>query len=76
MARLGRVHPVNGNPDVVLCERGIRTFETRRGHGGPRHHPLVKKLTHLPVIFDPSHATGSVTSCFPRADRCRSAHAP
>jgi 3-deoxy-7-phosphoheptulonate synthase len=49
----------NGNPDVVLCERGIRTFET-----GTRNTldlsavPLVKSLSHLPVIVDPSHATG------------------
>jgi len=49
----------HGNPDVVLCERGIRTFET-----GTRNTldlsavPLVKSLSHLPVIVDPSHATG------------------
>jgi 3-deoxy-7-phosphoheptulonate synthase len=50
---------VNGNPDVVLCERGIRTFETAtRNTADLAIIPLVKKLTHLPVIFDPSHATG------------------
>jgi 3-deoxy-7-phosphoheptulonate synthase len=50
---------VNGNPDVVLCERGIRTFETAtRNTADLAIIPLAKKLTHLPVIFDPSHATG------------------
>jgi 3-deoxy-7-phosphoheptulonate synthase len=50
---------VNGNPDVVLCERGIRTFETStRNTADLAIIPMVKKLTHLPVIFDPSHATG------------------
>jgi len=48
-----------GNPDVMLCERGIRTFET-----GYRFTldlmavPVLKELTHLPVIVDPSHASG------------------
>jgi 3-deoxy-7-phosphoheptulonate synthase len=50
---------VNGNPDVVLCERGIRTFETAtRNTADLAIIPLVRKMTHLPVIFDPSHATG------------------
>ncbi len=50
---------LNGNPDVVLCERGIRTFETAtRNTADLAIIPLVKKMTHLPVIFDPSHATG------------------
>ncbi len=48
-----------GNKDVMLCERGIRTFET-----GYRFTldlmavPVLKELTHLPVIVDPSHAAG------------------
>jgi 3-deoxy-7-phosphoheptulonate synthase len=50
---------VNGNPNVILCERGIRTFETAtRNTADLAIIPLVRKMTHLPVIFDPSHATG------------------
>src|SRR5512142_2518458 len=50
---------LNGNPDVVLCERGIRTFETAtRNTADLAIIPLVREKTHLPVIFDPSHATG------------------
>jgi 3-deoxy-7-phosphoheptulonate synthase len=50
---------VNGNTDVILCERGIRTFETAtRNTADLAIIPLVRKMTHLPVIFDPSHATG------------------
>ena len=48
-----------GNEQVVLCERGIRTFETyTRNTLDLIAVPVVKKLTHLPVIVDPSHATG------------------
>ncbi len=48
-----------GNPDVVLCERGIRTFETStRNTADLSVIPFVKAGSHLPVIFDPSHATG------------------
>jgi len=48
-----------GNEKVVLCERGIRTFETyTRNTLDLTAVPVVKKLTHLPVIVDPSHATG------------------
>ncbi len=48
-----------GNPDVVLCERGIRTFETMtRNTLDISAIPLVKKLSHLPIIVDPSHAAG------------------
>jgi 3-deoxy-7-phosphoheptulonate synthase len=48
-----------GNADVVLCERGIRTFEKyTRNTLDLSAVPLVKGLTHLPVIVDPSHATG------------------
>jgi 3-deoxy-7-phosphoheptulonate synthase len=49
-----------GNPNVVLCERGIRTFETAtRNTADLSVVPLVKAHSHLPVIFDPSHATGN-----------------
>ena len=48
-----------GNPNVILCERGIRTFETTtRNTLDLTAVPLVHHLTHLPVIVDPSHATG------------------
>ena len=48
-----------GNENVILCERGIRTFETKtRNTLDLAAVPLLKKLTHLPVIIDPSHATG------------------
>jgi len=48
-----------GNPDVILCERGIRTFETyTRNTLDLTAVPLLHHLTHLPVIVDPSHATG------------------
>jgi 3-deoxy-7-phosphoheptulonate synthase len=50
---------LEGNPDVVLCERGIRTFETAtRNTADLSVIPLVNTQAHLPVIFDPSHATG------------------
>jgi 3-deoxy-7-phosphoheptulonate synthase len=50
---------VGGNPDVILCERGIRTFETAtRNTSDLSVIPLIRSLSHLPVIFDPSHATG------------------
>ena len=48
-----------GNPNVILCERGIRTFETRtRNTFDVNAIPVLHHLTHLPVIGDPSHATG------------------
>jgi len=49
----------HGNPDVMLCERGIRTFETvTRNTCDIAAIPALNELTHLPVILDPSHATG------------------
>lgn len=49
-----------GNPNVVLCERGIRTFETAtRNTLDISAVPVLKEKTHLPVIVDPSHSTGS-----------------
>jgi 3-deoxy-7-phosphoheptulonate synthase len=48
-----------GNPNVILCERGIRTFEKyTRNTFDINAIPLLKKLSHLPVIADPSHGTG------------------
>ena len=48
-----------GNEKVILCERGIRTFETyTRNTLDLSAVPAVKKLSHLPVIVDPSHGTG------------------
>jgi 3-deoxy-7-phosphoheptulonate synthase len=49
----------SGNPNVILCERGIRTFETyTRNTMDLSAVPMLHHLTHLPVIVDPSHATG------------------
>jgi len=49
----------HGNRDVMLCERGIRTFETiTRNTCDIVAVPVLQELTHLPVILDPSHATG------------------
>jgi len=49
----------HGNPNVILCERGIRTFETAtRNTCDIAAIPVLHELTHLPVILDPSHATG------------------
>jgi 3-deoxy-7-phosphoheptulonate synthase len=48
-----------GNPNVILCERGIRTFETStRFTLDLNAVPVLKKLSHLPVVVDPSHGTG------------------
>ena len=48
-----------GNEKVILCERGIRTFETAtRNTLDLAAVPLLKTMTHLPIIVDPSHATG------------------
>jgi 3-deoxy-7-phosphoheptulonate synthase len=49
----------HGNPHVILCERGIRTFETAtRNTCDISAVPVLNELTHLPVVLDPSHATG------------------
>jgi 3-deoxy-7-phosphoheptulonate synthase len=51
-----------GNPNVILCERGIRTFETyTRNTLDLSMVPAVRETTHLPVIVDPSHATGKLS---------------
>jgi 3-deoxy-7-phosphoheptulonate synthase len=52
-----------GNYSVILCERGIRTFETMtRNTLDLGSIPLIKRLTHLPIIVDPSHGTGDRAS--------------
>ena len=57
-----------GNPDVILCERGIRTFETyTRNTLDLSAVALIKQLSHLPVIVDPSHATGKSSLVAPLA---------
>lgn len=49
----------HGNPNVILCERGIRTFETvTRNTCDIVSVPVLNEMTHLPVVIDPSHATG------------------
>lgn len=49
-----------GNPDVILCERGIRTFETAtRNTLDVSAVPVIKHLSHLPIIVDPSHGVGT-----------------
>ena len=48
-----------GNPNVIFCERGIRTFETMtRNTLDLAVIPIIKERTHLPIIIDPSHAAG------------------
>jgi 3-deoxy-7-phosphoheptulonate synthase len=57
-----------GNYDVILCERGIRTFETyTRNTMDISAIPVVKKLSHLPIIADPSHGTGRRDKVAPMA---------
>ncbi|MBO6088371.1 3-deoxy-7-phosphoheptulonate synthase [bacterium] len=50
----------NGNPNVILCERGIRSFDSAftRNVMDIAAIPVIKKLSHLPIIIDPSHGTG------------------
>jgi 3-deoxy-7-phosphoheptulonate synthase len=57
-----------GNYDVILCERGIRTFETyTRNTMDISAIPVVKKLSHLPMVADPSHGTGRRDKVLPMA---------
>lgn len=57
-----------GNPNVILCERGIRTYETyTRNTFDVSAISALKELTHLPVVGDPSHATGRVSLIKPMA---------
>jgi 3-deoxy-7-phosphoheptulonate synthase len=59
----------NGNEKVILCERGIRTFETyTRNTFDVLAIPALKELTHLPVIVDPSHSSGR-SSLVPAASK-------
>lgn len=58
----------NGNSEVILCERGIRTFETyTRNTMDISAIPVIKSLSHLPVFADPSHATGERNKVRPMA---------
>jgi 3-deoxy-7-phosphoheptulonate synthase len=51
-----------GNPDVILCERGIRTFETyTRNTLDLSAVPAIKELSHLPIMIDPTHSTGRIS---------------
>lgn len=57
-----------GNPNVVLCERGIRTFETEtRNTLDIQAVPVLQKYSHLPVVIDPSHASGHWDYVIPMA---------
>jgi 3-deoxy-7-phosphoheptulonate synthase len=57
-----------GNYEVILCERGIRTFETyTRNTMDVSAIPVVKKLSHLPILGDPSHGTGRRDLVLPMA---------
>ena len=57
-----------GNPDVILCERGIRTFEQiTRNTLDISAVPIIHQISHLPVIIDPSHGTGTRSLVMPMA---------
>lgn len=57
-----------GNENVILCERGVRTFETyTRNTLDVAAIPVLKKLSHFPIIIDPSHATGKSSLVSPLA---------
>jgi 3-deoxy-7-phosphoheptulonate synthase len=57
-----------GNPRVILCERGIRSFDTQtRNLLDLSAIPVVKSLSHLPIIADPSHGTGVRNKVIPMA---------
>ena len=59
LLRSAQVIAMEGNPEIILCERGIRTFETAtRNTLDIAAVPLLKTVSHLPVIVDPSHAAG------------------
>jgi len=59
LLRSAQVIAMNGNRQIVLCERGIRTFETAtRNTLDIAAVPVLKTVSHLPVIVDPSHAAG------------------
>ena len=51
-----------GNENIILCERGIRTFETyTRNTLDLSAVPVLHEMTHLPIVIDPSHATGKAS---------------
>ena len=53
---------VEGNPNIILCERGIRSFENAyRNVTDINAIAYLKKMTHLPIIIDPSHSTGNAS---------------
>ena len=59
LMRSAQIIVENGNPRVILCERGIRTFETAtRNTFDVSAIPVLHAVSHLPVIVDPSHAAG------------------
>ncbi len=59
LLRSAQVIAASGNPNVILCERGIRTFETATRYTlDIAAVPVLKTVSHLPVIVDPSHAAG------------------
>jgi 3-deoxy-7-phosphoheptulonate synthase len=59
---------VDGKSEVILCERGIRTFETAtRNTLDISAVPVLKKKSHLPVVVDPSHGTGYWNLVYPMA---------
>ena len=65
-----------GNMDVILCERGIRTFETAtRNTLDISAIPVIKKLSHLPIVADPSHASGLRDKVAPLSRACIAAGA-
>lgn len=67
--RSAQVIAMAGNPEIILCERGIRTFETAtRNTLDIAAVPVLKAVSHLPIIVDPSHAAG-VRSLVPALSR-------
>ncbi len=65
-----------GNPNVILCERGIRTFETyTRFTPDIAAIAVIKQLSHLPIIFDPSHSTGRPELVLPLSRAAKAAGA-
>ncbi|MFR9207622.1 MAG: hypothetical protein ACLVKR_04610 [Lachnospiraceae bacterium] len=61
------MHYERGNDKIILCERGIRTFETYTRNTLIYRQPLLHELSHLPIIVDPSHATGMARLVEPMA---------
>lgn len=73
LLRSAQVLAAAGNPQIILCERGIRTFETAtRNTLDISAVPVLKTVSHLPVIVDPSHAAG-VRSIVPMLARAAAA---